>query len=49
MLQLKGKRNILKIKKPAQNAGLIMYSCNVYYTAKLSPQPQVRLALGLLK
>jgi hypothetical protein len=28
---------------------LFNYLNLIYYTAKLSPQPQVRLALGLLK
>ena len=38
-----------KNKKPSQIGKAFNEFIFDYYTAKLSPQPQVRLALGLLK
>jgi len=40
----------IQTTKPAQIApALLFYQIRLNYTEKLSPQPHVRLALGLLK
>lgn len=47
-LEKKIKQQLYKIKK-SRISGIFIVEIFLAYTAKLSPQAQVRLALGLLK